>query len=123
MDFKCNDKHRPARGTKQMTTETNDEIGDDLEFTKITRQAAGTGTWVCGKLNGHSFEALVFPAHAESDDYELGQSRISKLRLKQLSDRATVFNFDRGWDVRSTTELAGQVADFLCAGLAEHVFG
>ena len=98
------------------------EIGDDLVITKTTRRASGAGTWVIGTTNGHLFNALVFPEHAENPDYELGDSRISKLWLKRLSDERTVCNFDRGWDVRPTTELAQAIADFLAAGLAEHTY-
>ena len=112
-----------SHGNKKMTTDTLDEIGDDLRFTKITRQAAGTGTWDCGKIHGHRFDVLVFPTHAETPEYELGQSQSSKLWIAQLGDRTTVCNFDRGWDVRPTTKLAEQIADFLAAGLAEHVYG
>jgi len=107
-----------------MQNATNDdlEIGDDLTITKITRQAAGAGTWVCGRLNGHRFDALVFPEHAEVETYELGQSQISKLWLQRLADQTEVANFDRGWDVQSTTAEASAIVDFLCAGLADHVY-
>ena len=98
------------------------EIGDDLVITKTTRRASGAGTWVIGTTNGHLFNALVFPEHAENPDYELGDSRISKLWLKRLSDERTVCNFDRGWDVRPTTKLAAAIVDFLAAGLAEHTY-
>jgi len=37
-----------------------------------------------GTLNAHRFDALVFAEHAECPDYELGDSRISKLWLKRL---------------------------------------
>jgi hypothetical protein len=99
------------------------EIGDDLVITKTTRRAAGAGTWVIGRLNGHRFDALVFPEHADYPDYELGESRISKLWIKRLSDDRTVCNFDRGWDVRPTTKLAAAIVDFLAAGLAERTYG
>lgn len=99
------------------------DIGDDLTFTKTTRQAAGAGTWICGRLNGHRFDALVFPEHAEVAEYELGESQISKLFVQRLADRQTVANFDRGWDVRPTTDEAGAIVDFLAAGLAQHVYG
>src|SRR6266849_2294794 len=89
------------------------EIGDDLEIARTTRREAGAGTWVAGRLNGHRFEALVFPAHAENPDYELGQSQISKLWVQCLADGRTVANFDRGWDVRPTTELAAAIVAFL----------
>ena len=100
---------------------TNDDLGDDLEITRITRQAAGAGTWVCGRLAGHRFDALVLPEQAEVAEYELGDSQISKLWLQRLADRQTVCNFDRGWDQQPTTEIAAQIADFLCAGLAHQV--
>ena len=105
------------------TTDHNDlETGDDLTITKITRQASGPGTWVCGRLNGHRFDALVFPHHSENPEYELGESRISKLWVQRLADRTEVASFDRGWYVRPTTDEAGAIVDFLAAGLAEHIF-
>ncbi|MGE5195521.1 MAG: hypothetical protein ACM3U2_23760 [Deltaproteobacteria bacterium] len=107
-----------------MTNEREDlEIGDDLTITKTTRRAAGAGTWVCGRMNGHRFDALVFPEHAENPDYELGDSRISKLWVQRLADKTEVANFDRGWDVRPTTDEAAAIVDFLAAGLADHIFG
>jgi len=104
------------------TTQNDCEIGDDLVITKTTRRAAGAGTWAIGTVSGHRFDALVFPAHAEHPDYELGTSRISKLWLKELGG-GTVANFDRGWDVRPKTTLATAIVDFLAVGLAEHVYG
>ena len=106
------------------------EIGDDLRITKTTRRAAGGGTWVIGTIAGHRFDALVFPEHAECPDYELGESRISKLWLARISEKYTKFgidfttvaNFDRGWDLRPTTDAAKAIVDFLAAGLAEHVY-
>ena len=68
-------------------TEMIDDIGDDLRITKTTRRAAGSGTWVCGTLHGHRFDALVFPEHAENAEWELGDSRISKLWIKRLAGR------------------------------------
>ena len=98
------------------------EIGDDLRITKTTRRASGGGTWVIGTIAGHRFDALVFPEHAECPNYELGDSRISKIWVQRLSDKATVVNFDRGWDVRPTTKTAQAIVNFLAAGLAEHVY-
>jgi hypothetical protein len=98
------------------------EMGDDLTITKTTRRASGAGTWVCGTLNGHRFDALVFPEHAEVPDFELGDSRISKLFVQRLADRQTVANFDRGWDVRPTTDEATAIVDFLAAGLADRTY-
>jgi len=98
------------------------ELGDDLTITKTTRRVEGAGTWVCGTLHGHRFDALVFPEHAEIAEWELGESRISKLFVQRLADRQTVANFDRGWDVRPTTDEASAIVDFLAAGLADHTY-
>ncbi len=98
------------------------DIGDDLTITRTTRQAAGAGTWVFGRVAGHRFEGLVFPEHAEYPAYEIGDSRISKLWVQRLADRQTVFNWDRGADVTAVDEAAQAVVDFLAAGLAEHVY-
>ena len=75
-----------------------------------------------GSLNGHRFDALVFIEHAECPDYELGDSRISKLWIQSLATHGVVANFDRGWDVRPTTKIAQAIVDFLAAGLAEHTY-
>jgi hypothetical protein len=98
------------------------EIGDDLVIARTTRRTACGGAWVKGSLNGHRFDALVFIEHAECPDYELGDSRISKLWIQSLATHAVVANFDRGWDVRPTTKIAQAIVDFLAAGLAEHTY-
>ena len=103
-------------------TEMIDDIGDDLRITMTTRRAAGSGTWVCGTLHGHRFDALVFPEHAENAEWELGDSRISKLWIKRLATGQTVFNWDRGADVPAADDVAGQIADFLAGGLADYIF-
>src|SRR5687768_14232278 len=98
------------------------DLGDDLEITKITRKAAGAGTWVCGRLSGHRFDALVFPEHALDPEYELGKSRISKLWIKRLADDRMVFNWDRGMDVPAADAMTHALVDFLAAGLADLAF-
>jgi hypothetical protein len=97
------------------------EVGDDLEFTKIERRSVG-GTWVNGTLNGHRFSALVFPQHAENPDYEIEDSKISKLWIQRISDKKTVFNWDRGEDIAAQTPAAEIIVGFLCAGLADHTY-
>jgi len=53
-------------------TDTNDlDVGFDLEIKKVTRRPSGAGTWVCGTLSGHRFNALVFPEHADNPDWEI----------------------------------------------------
>jgi hypothetical protein len=98
------------------------DLGHDLRITKTMRRQVG-GTWVCGTLHGHRFEALVFPEHAEVPDYEIGDSRISKLWLQRIDDRGTVYNWDRGRDIDPADWIAAAIVDFLCAGLAEHTYG
>ena len=90
---------------------TNDpfeyDLGDDLRITKTSRRASGGGTWVCGTIAGHRFDALVFPEHAESEEYELGRSKISKLWVQRLADKKTVFNWDRGMDQPAADQIPG----------------
>ena len=101
---------------------TTDDLGDDLKITKNEGRQNVGGTWVSGSIAGHTFQVLVFPEHAECEEYELGTSRISKLWLRRQADRQVVANFDRGWDLEPTTDAAREVVDFLAAGIAEHTF-
>jgi len=98
------------------------DVGDDLNITKIERRVMGGGAWVRGTLNGYRFDALVFPGHAENPEYEIGDSKISKLWVQRLADKQQVFNWDRGMDVPAQTPEAQSIVDFLCAGLADHIF-
>jgi hypothetical protein len=98
------------------------DLGCDLEITKVSRREPAPGTWVCGTLHDHRFEALVFPEHAENPEWEIGQSRISKLWVQRLADKRTVYHWDRGEDSPALTGEATAIIDFLCAGLAEHVY-
>ena len=67
---------------------TNDDLGDSLKITKTEgRQLNAGGTWVSGSIAGHTFQVLVFEDHAETESYELGTSRISKLWLRRQADR------------------------------------
>lgn len=99
-----------------------DEI---LATLRITHQSGRStrGNWVGGTIAGHEFEALVFPEHAESEAYELGDSRISKLWLKDTASNQAVASFDRGWDMQPATPQAERIVGLLAAGLAETVFG
>jgi hypothetical protein len=101
------------QNTKDTEMSTTDDLGDDLKITKTktkSRQNVG-GTWVSGSIAGHTFQVLVFPEHAECEEYELGTSRISKLWLRRQVDRLVVANFDRGWDLEPTTDDARVVVD------------
>jgi hypothetical protein len=98
------------------------DVGHDLEITKTTRRASGGGTWVCGTLSGHRFDALVFPEHADCPDWEIGDSRISKLFIQRLADKREVFNWDRGPDVPAADQTVACIVDFLAGGLADHIY-
>lgn len=99
------------------------DLGDDFEITKITGRDNADGTWVDGTVSGYRFQALVFADHAENEEYELADSRISKLWVQRVAGQTEVFNWDRGPDRPAADELAAAVVDFLCAGLAEHIYG
>jgi hypothetical protein len=98
------------------------DLGDDLRITKTTRRLSAGGTWVSGTIAGYRFEALVFPEHAEVADYELGNSRISKLWIARLANKETTFNWDRGMDIPAASKKTQAVVDFLAAGLADLVY-
>ncbi len=97
-------------------------MGDDLEVTRTSRRPAGSGACVSGTASGHRFDALVFPEHAVNPDWEIGDSRISKLWVQRLSDERTVFNWDRGLGVPPTDGAAAGIIDCLATGLAELVY-
>jgi hypothetical protein len=105
------------------TTNPEDlDLGFDLEITKTTRRASGAGTWVCGTLHGHRFDALVFPQHADNPEWEIGESRISKLWIQRVADKREVFNWDRGADVPAADHITECIVDFLASGLADFVY-
>jgi hypothetical protein len=101
----------------------NDDLDFDLDITKVTRRASGGGSWVCGTVNAeYRFDALVFPEHAENREWEIGDSRISKLFVQRLADTRTVYNWDRGQDSPALTGAAAAVVEFLCTGLADFIY-
>jgi len=109
-------------GLENATMSDEFDVGDDLKITKTERRKSAGGTWVRGTLNGHRFDALVFPEHAENSEHEIGDSKISKLWLQRIADKAQVYNWDRGLDVPAQTPDAQKIVDFLCAGLADHTY-
>jgi hypothetical protein len=112
----------------QTTTMSNDEADgldllDSMQIRRVERRTTAGGAWVTGTMGGHRFEALLFPAHAENPEYEIDNSRISKLWLQRIEDRATVFNWDRGADIEAATPIAAKIVGLLSAGLAEFIYG
>jgi hypothetical protein len=105
-----------------MNANSDPDLDYDLNITKTTRRLSGGGTWVMGTIDGFRFEALVFPEHAENANWEIDDSRISKLWLNSLQTKETVFNWDRGMDIPAASKQVQALADFLCVGLADHVF-
>jgi hypothetical protein len=95
------------------------DVSFDLEITKMQRRESAPGTWVCGRLTGHRFDAIVFPEHAENPEWELDDSRISKLWVQRLSDKQTVFNWDRGPDIPAADKVVQAIVDFLSVGIAD----
>ena len=99
------------------------DISHDLRMAHIVRRACAGGTWVCCEVAGHVCQALVFPEHAVSPNFELDNSRISKLWIRRERDQKIVCSFERGWDIHPATRKAAAICDFLTAGLADHVYG
>jgi len=109
------------------TNETNHdaEFDFELEIKRISRRASGGGTWVSGSVGNdleYRFEALVFPEHADNPDWEIYDSRISKLWISRYSNKETSYNWDRGLDIPSPNKMVQAVVDFLCVGLASLIY-
>lgn len=93
-----------------------------ITIKKRPRKRQGLGTsWTEGTVGPYRFQALVFPEHADNEDWELGRSRISKLWVQ--IGKTTVFNWDRGMDLPASSRDAQRVVDALTANLARLVFG
>lgn len=99
------------------------DLLETMQINKLQRRSVGGGAWVVGTIGGHRFDALVFPEPATNREWEVGgDSRISKLWVQRISDKATVYNWDRGADIEPTNEIAGAIVNVLAAGLAETIF-
>jgi hypothetical protein len=109
-------------GPATPTPADEEELLATLRIESNTARKAG-GRWVSGSMGGHDFQALVFPRHAENPAHELGDSRISKLWIRDQATERTAANFDRGWDTEPLTDDAARIADLLAAGLAAVAFG
>ena len=105
-----------------MTKHEELDVSFDLELTTVDRITGEGGTWVCGRLSGHRFTALVFPEHAESPLHELGTSRVSKLWVQRLADKTTTYNWDRGLDQPAADAVTQAIVDFLAGGLATSIY-
>jgi hypothetical protein len=116
------DPHPEETNMAAPASDTTPAFGADLAFTRQPGRPGVGGTWVVGLLAGHRFQALVFPDHADDPTYELGASRMSKLWVQRLADRAVVFNFDRGLDIPAQGPAARAVVAFLAAHLTDRVF-
>lgn len=85
------------------------------------RQGGG-GRWVTGKILGYRFSALVFSEHADVPDWEIGDSCISKLWVRRVAEHQTVYNWDRGADIRAADAETQEIVDLLCASLRQIAF-
>jgi len=96
----------------------------DLQITKTRGRRSKGGAWVIGAVNTrYRFDALVLANHAESEEYELDQSRLSRLTVIDAETLEMVFNFDRGLDVAAANADTQAVVEFLCKGLADLIHG
>lgn len=92
-------------------------LAETLEITSVKDREYGNGTWVSGKVDGYKFQCLVFSDHAECEEYELNGTKISKLWIRRESDKATVFNFDRGIDVPAADGEVEQLIELIAEGV------
>jgi hypothetical protein len=100
----------------------NGDLLDTLRIKKVAPRKSAPGSWVTGTIAGHRFEALVFQEPASDPSFEIPGSSISKFWLGDEAGKA-VADFDRGWNLKPTSEVAQRITDLLAAGLAETVYG
>jgi hypothetical protein len=108
------------KGFRILATRMTD--AGDLDILYIDPPSPKGRCWVSGSIQGHIFNALVFPEHASYPSYELERSRISKLDIRRQSDYELVVNFDRGWDIYPITHPTQIIVDILSCQLAKRVF-
>ncbi len=103
---------------------TNDdlELGDDLRITKKTRQAAGAGTWAAGRSRDTASTPWCSPSTPTTPSGKSARAASRKLWVQRIADKRTVYHWDRGENSPALTGEATAIVDFLCAGLAEHVY-
>jgi hypothetical protein len=115
-------KGEPAPATKVDLEAVTASVKITTKLGRFRGEVKHAAQWVNGTVAGFRFECLVFPEHAASSSFELGESRISKLWLGDRLTGREVASFDRGWDVRPTSPEAAAAVDALAGGLAETVF-
>jgi len=99
------------------------DMAADLRITKLERRTTSGGAGGGGTIGEYFFDALVFAEHADCPDWELGQSRISKLWIARLKNKETIFHWDRGLDTPATSAKTQAIVDFLAADLAKRIYG
>jgi hypothetical protein len=103
-------------------TAPNEPHGYDLEITQMARVTATPGAIrVRGSADGHRFEALVLPAHADRPADEMGRTRIARLLVRRLRGQRVVFAFDAGRRVPAADSRVAELVGFLGRQLAGRV--
>ncbi len=88
----------------------------DLTAIKNDLNVTFDGRWIDGTHNGFRFQIL---AHAGNPDHNgtgmESTPRITKLWVQRNSNKETVANYDRGWDVKPVDEDAVALVSKLMA--------
>ena len=93
------------------------KIGDD--FAISSTDSAGR---VEGTVREHLFKAKVYAEHATNPNWEIGDSRISKLWVMREKDSEVVFEWDRGPQIDAQTAEAKEIVSFLCSRLVDETY-
>ncbi|MDB5321775.1 MAG: hypothetical protein JWN40_3406 [Phycisphaerales bacterium] len=104
------------------TAETTTIRVEQLVIIDIEERKYGPGKWVTGWIDGFDFEALVFAEHALRASYEIDQSRISKLCLRDHQTQREAYHWDRGLDYPAQNKRCKAAVECLAQHLAEIVF-
>jgi len=118
-------KEQPPR-EEGLARETEQPKQEDREGPKIGEDFAITSTDSAGRVEGtvreHLFKAKVYAEHATNPNWEIGDSRISKLWVMREKDSEVVFEWDRGPQIDAQTKEAKEIVSFLCSTLADETY-
>src|SRR5262245_26790975 len=86
-------------------------IEHDLHITEVTKTPNDKGRWVSGTIDGHLFS--VFFDGQVIPDWQMNNTRMSRLWLHRLADNQTVFRWHYGQCLPAADDRAKAVVDFL----------
>ena len=99
------------------------EVLEGAEVERIEPRWGIGAVMAFGRIGPFKFEALVYRERAGRGEWELRGGRVGMLKLKRRASGEVVFCWDKRMVQKAVTAQAGEAADLLALGLADHIFG